>query len=418
MTNNESNKNIPYLPRSYGSYPRTKRPKQTSDPSPDSGEGYLNDDRNHFRGLDQSPAPPIDEKSAGISEAQQAHESEARATVREHHATEDPDPQLGRPSDAPRSSESEMNVTHAESEVEEGPIRVNVTVVGVRFSHAGKIYQFGTGDLELKGGDKVIVKTEKGLGLGEVAVAPTEKELDPAELDGLRKVLRKAGTMDFEQKARCCQRERQAYDYCLEQIEALGLPMKLVSVECFFDTSKYVFYFTADGRVDFRELVKVLVARFPVRIEMRQIGVRHEAKMTGGLACCGQEFCCSRFLVDFRPVSVKMAKCQNLSLNPSKISGVCGRLMCCLGYEYEIYHEFKKELPKVGRKISTRRGEGVVVKHCPLSETILVKLDEETTIEVNKHDIIGQVNAKSKKKSEGRESLHEEASAASDVDPE
>lgn len=418
MPSNESNKDIPYLPRSYGSYDRTKKPGETQGHSSDFGEGNFNKDRNHSSVLDQSSDQPIEERSARISEPQQAHESDTGTTIRQHRATEDLEPQSVLPPQA-QSSESGLDEALAEPEVERRPVRVNVTVVGVRFTHAGKIYQFGTGELELKAGDRVIVKTEKGLGLGEVAVAPREKELDPAELDGLRKVLRKAGTMDFEQKARCCQRERQAYDYCLEQIEALGLPMKLVSVECFFDTSKYVFYFTADGRVDFRELVKVLVARFPVRIEMRQIGVRHEAKMTGGLACCGQEFCCSRFLVDFRPVSVKMAKCQNLSLNPSKISGVCGRLMCCLGYEYEIYHEFKKELPKVGRKISTQRGEGLVVKHCPLSETILVKLDEDTTIEMNKYEIIGQVNGKSKKKNEKRESGNEQPCVdASDADPE
>ncbi|MEJ2718268.1 MAG: stage 0 sporulation family protein [Deltaproteobacteria bacterium] len=403
MASNGSNKDIPYLPRSYGSYDRTKRPTETAEDCPDSEKEPLSEDPHHSERRDQSSSSTTDDESAGIVEAQQAQESKTGTAPKEFHPTEESGP----PSDPLKdegSFEPAIDATQMEPEVDEGPLRVRVSVVGVRFSHAGKVYHFATGDLELKTGDKVIVKTEKGLGLGEVAIGPSDKELEPSELDGLRKVLRKAGSMDFEQKARCCQRERQAHDYCLDQIEALGLPMKLVAVECFFDASKYVFYFTADGRVDFRELVKVLVARFPVRIEMRQIGVRHEAKMTGGLACCGQEFCCSRFLVDFRPVSVKMAKCQNLSLNPSKISGVCGRLMCCLGYEYEIYHEFKNGVPKVGRKISTVRGEGVVLKHCPLSETILVKLDEETTIEVGKHEIIGQVNVKSRKKSEGRES--------------
>jgi cell fate regulator YaaT (PSP1 superfamily) len=168
--------------------------------------------------------------------------------------------------------------------------------------------------------------------------------------------------------------------------------MKLVSVECFFDYSKYVFYFTSEGRVDFRELVKSLVARFPVRIEMRQIGVRHEAKMTGGIACCGQELCCSRFLTDFRPVSVKMAKNQNLSLNPTKISGVCGRLMCCLSYEHDVYEEFIKSLPKVGKLVSTTRGDGFVVKHNPLEETVLLKQADDSIIEVRSIDILGEID--------------------------
>jgi cell fate regulator YaaT (PSP1 superfamily) len=198
---------------------------------------------------------------------------------------------------------------------------------------------------------------------------------------------------------RCAQREAQAYAYCLERIEALELPMKLVAAECFFDGSKYVFYFTAEGRVDFRELVKQLVARFPVRIEMRQIGVRHEAKMTGGLACCGQELCCSRFLTDFRPVSVKMAKTQNLSLNPSKISGVCGRLMCCLAYEHETYEDFRKGLPRVGKTVKTRKGEGVVVKHNPLAETVFVRLEDETMVEVRPEQVIADAEAQAPKES-------------------
>jgi cell fate regulator YaaT (PSP1 superfamily) len=266
--------------------------------------------------------------------------------------------------------------------------RIKVNILGIRFGYACRIYHFDAGDLELSAGDWVLVKTEKGLGLGQVAVPPTAREISATQLEGLRKVIRKATKADLDQKVRCAQRETEAYSYCQEMIDTLSLPMKLVATECFFDGSKYVFYFTAEGRVDFRELVKMLVARFPVRIEMRQIGVRHEAKMTGGLACCGEELCCSRFLTDFRPVSVKMAKTQNLSLNPAKISGVCGRLMCCLAYEYDIYEEFRKGLPKVGKKINTPKGEGLVLKHDPLTETILVRVDEETTLELTKEQIL------------------------------
>ncbi len=275
---------------------------------------------------------------------------------------------------------------------------IKVKVVGVRFGYACKIYHFDAGDMDLAAGDWVIVKTEKGNGLGHVVLAPFERFIDASQLEGLRNVIRKACKVDFDQKERCTERETEAYADCLERIEVLGLDMKLVAVECFFDGSKYVFYFTADGRVDFRELVKQLVARFPVRIEMRQIGVRHEAKMTGGLACCGQELCCSRFLTDFRPVSVKMAKTQNLSLNPTKISGVCGRLMCCLGYEHDTYEEFRKQLPKVGKAVKTQKGDGVVVKHNPLAESIFVRVDEENIVEVGRDELIQEVGSSGQKR--------------------
>ncbi len=262
-------------------------------------------------------------------------------------------------------------------------------ITGIRFGYACKVYHFDAGDIALDYGDWVVVKTEKGMGLGQVALPPFEKEIDATQAETLRKIIRKGGKVDIDQKERCCQRESEAYVYCLDRIDELALPMKLVSVECFFDCSKYVFYFTSEGRVDFRELVKLLVSRFPVRIEMRQIGVRHEAKMTGGIACCGQELCCSRFLTDFRPVSVKMAKNQNLSLNPTKISGVCGRLMCCLSYEHDIYEDFSKGLPKVGKLVATSKGEGCIVKHNPLEETVLVKMADDTTIEVRPEDVLG-----------------------------
>ncbi|MGO9120601.1 MAG: stage 0 sporulation family protein [Desulfomonilaceae bacterium] len=289
---------------------------------------------------------------------------------------------------APEYDNMAHSVAHVQRAEDKRPRRVKINIVGVRFAYACKVYRFDSGDLELKGDDWVIVKTEKGLGLGRVALPPSEHEIDASQLEGLRKVIRKAGKVDFDQKARLLQKEREAYTFCLERIDELGLPMKLVGVDCFFDGSKYVFFFTAEGRVDFRELVKQLVVRFPVRIEMRQIGVRHEAKMTGGIACCGQELCCSRFLTDFRPVSVKMAKAQNLSLNPTKISGVCGRLMCCLGYEHEIYEQFRKGLPKVGRVVVINKGQGVVTKHNALAETVSVRLEDETVVEVTKEDIL------------------------------
>jgi len=290
-------------------------------------------------------------------------------------------------SESPAADEPTTIFKQEESEPEF--LRLRTTLAGVRFSYACKIYHFEAGDMELAAGDWVIVKTEKGVGLGVIAVPPFERELDASQLDGLRKILRKAGKVDLDQKSRCVQRESESFEYCMQKIEEMGLPMKLIGVECFFDGTKYIFYFTSEGRVDFRDLVKQLVARFPVRIEMRQIGVRHAAKMVGGLACCGQELCCSRYLTDFRPVSVKMAKTQNLSLNPAKISGVCGRLMCCLGYEHDIYEEFKKGIPKVGKTVRTSSGEGIIQKYNPLSGTISVLMQDETLADIPRAEILG-----------------------------
>jgi len=381
VNDRESKNDAPYLPRSYGSGSRRDEPETSP------GEQ-----------ADRQESPP----SRGTAE--EPVEERPPATAVDEETREAPtDPGTRVPDESPTVSkqvDTSQEDGAGQSPATPQPVKVKVNIVGVRFTCAGKIYHFDGGDMELDVGDAVIVKTEKGTGLGSVAFAPCEREMEARELDGLRRVIRKAGKVDFEQKERCTQKEALAHAYCAERIEALGLPMKLVAVECFFDASKYVFYFTAEGRVDFRELVKLLVSRFPVRIEMRQIGVRHEAKMTGGLACCGQELCCSRFLTDFRPVSVKMAKNQNLSLNPSKISGVCGRLMCCLGYEHEVYERFIKEIPKMGKAVNTSRGQGVVLKINPLAETILVKLDKETTAEIRIEEIIGPVEAAPKEQDE------------------
>ena len=219
-----------------------------------------------------------------------------------------------------------------------------VKVVGVRFKHAGKIYYFDPGDFELAAGDPVIVETARGIEYGQVVVAPKEvAESDVVQ--PLKQVLRQATEADMEILAENAEKERSAFQIGLEKIEKHGLPMKLVDVEYTFDNSKVIFYFTADGRVDFRELVKDLASVFRTRIELRQIGVRDQAKMLGGLGPCGRPMCCATFLGDFEPVSIKMAKEQNLSLNPSKISGICGRLMCCLKFETEVYRAEKERSP-------------------------------------------------------------------------
>ncbi len=217
-----------------------------------------------------------------------------------------------------------------------------VKVVGVRFKKACKVYDFDCNDLDIKPMDLVIIEVDRGLGMGTAVYSP--REVDPSAMARpLKKVVRKADAVDIERHGFNSERESEAFRICREKIEQYRLPMKLIRVEYLFDSSKAIFYFTSDTRVDFRELVKDLAAGFHTRIEMRQIGVRDEAKMVGGLGPCGRELCCSSFLSDFEPVTIKMAKEQNLALNPVKISGVCGRLMCCLSYEHGMYEGEKRE---------------------------------------------------------------------------
>jgi cell fate regulator YaaT (PSP1 superfamily) len=254
-------------------------------------------------------------------------------------------------------------------------------IVGVRFRDGGKIYNFDSGHLLIQTGDHVVVKTEQGLGLGEIVAPP--RFLPPEKSQSLKKILRLANEDDLWQHEKNVAREKFAFDFCLERIKTRQMEMKLVSTEALFDGTKIIFYYTAEGRVDFRALVKDLVSKFRTRIEMRQIGVRHEAKMVGGLGCCGREFCCSSFLHEFAPVSVKMAKEQNLSLNPTKISGVCGRLMCCLTYEYQTYMSMKKGLPKLGKKIATEQGEGKVIRQNVMERVSTVLLTDGEEVDIH-----------------------------------
>lgn len=249
-------------------------------------------------------------------------------------------------------------------------------VVGVRFRYAGKIYYFDPVDIKLEPGDMVIVETARGIECGEV-VCP-EKVVDESEVVApLKKVMRKATDEDLKQVEENKKKAAEAYKICLEKIEKHNLEMKLIDVEYTFDNNKILFYFTADGRVDFRELVKDLASVFRTRIELRQIGVRDEAKMMGGLGICGRRLCCNSHLTEFHPVSIKMAKEQSLSLNPTKISGICGRLMCCLKYEQEAYEDLIKRIPKVGALVQTPHGSGTVMYANLLEELVKVRLDNE-----------------------------------------
>mgnify|MGYP002532326890 FL=1 len=248
-----------------------------------------------------------------------------------------------------------------------------VKVAGVKFKTAGKIYYFDPEELEVQLGDSVIVETARGMEFGMVAMEITE--VDESEVvTPLKRIIRIADEKDHLQHEENLKKKKRAMDLCQEKIDKHGLVMKLIDVEYTFDNSKIVFYFTADGRVDFRELVKDLAGVFKMRIELRQIGVRDEAKMLGGIGSCGRDLCCHSWLSDFQPVSIKMAKVQNLSLNPSKISGICGRLMCCLKYENDIYMEFRKGMPEIGEKVRTPDGFGKVVDTNLLERDVKVRL--------------------------------------------
>lgn len=251
-------------------------------------------------------------------------------------------------------------------------------VIGVRFKNVGKIYYFDPDSTSLEAGDYVIVETARGVECGQVAMANRQIK-DDEIVHPLKKMIRKATKEDLENLRQNKEKEKKAFEICQEKITQHKLDMKLVDVEYTLDNNKILFYFTADGRVDFRALVKDLASVFRTRIELRQIGVRDEAKMLGGLGVCGRPFCCSSFMGEFQPVSIKMAKEQGLSLSPVKISGTCGRLMCCLKYEQEAYLDLLKKTPKVGAIVSTPDGKGTVVEQNLLTGMLKVSLDKSQT---------------------------------------
>ena len=250
------------------------------------------------------------------------------------------------------------------------------TVVGVKFKKTSKTYYFDPKDIPLQEGDGAIVETARGLEYGEIVMGPTQVE-DEKVVAPLKSVVRKATAGDYKRMEQNQQQEKQAFSVFEQKIAQHKLVMKPVEVEYAFDGSKITFFFTADGRVDFRELVKDLAGMFRTRIELRQIGVRDEAKMLGGMGICGRPFCCGTFLGGFTPVSIKMAKEQGLSLNPVKISGACGRLMCCLKYEQEAYQDLLKNTPKVGALVSTPDGKGVVIEQNLLTRKLTIRLDKD-----------------------------------------
>lgn len=257
-------------------------------------------------------------------------------------------------------------------------------ILGIKFTDYGQVYYFSSGPFVVREGQNVIVKTDQGMGLGKVVLtrqAPREDETG----EGHKAIYRLANDKDMEAVTENRELSRAAFKFCRKCIERLGLGMKLVDVEVFFDRSKMVFFFTAPGRIDFRELIKDLVREYRTRIELRQIGVRHETQMLGAIGNCGQLCCCRRFMRKFVPVTIKMAKEQNLFLNPTKISGICGRLLCCLSFEQESYEEFHRQSPKVGKKYTTSLGRVKVLRSNLFKKniTLLVEGNEEREVSVD-----------------------------------
>lgn len=286
-----------------------------------------------------------------------------------------------------------------------------VNVIGVRFRKAGKVYYFDPSDFEIKQGDNVIVETARGIEYGSVVLGPRDVEEDKI-IQPLKPVIRTATPEDDEIERKNKEKEKEAFSICLEKIEKHGLEMKLIDSEYTFDNNKVLFYFTADGRIDFRELVKDLASIFKTRIELRQIGVRDETKIVGGIGICGRTLCCHTHLSEFTPVSIKMAKEQNLSLNPTKISGVCGRLMCCLKNEEEAYEELNSRLPNVGDYITTKdnlKGEVQSVSVLKQIVKVIVTLDNDEK-EVREYKV-GELKFKPKRRKDNTTAIDEELKA-------
>ena len=275
-------------------------------------------------------------------------------------------------------------------------------VVGVRFKRAGRVYYFDPAGIDLEVNEYVVVKTTRGQELGQVVIAP--KQVLASEIEGtLKPVVRKAEPEDIERAEEFTAKEEEALIECSRLVEKLNLPMKLLSAEYNLEGSRLTFFFSAEGRVDFRELVRELTSRFKVKVELRQVGPRDETKLVGGFGRCGRPLCCMSFLSEFAPVSIRMAKDQNLPLNPMKISGICGRLLCCLVYENEQYSSLREKLPKIGQRVSTSTGPAKVIGTNPLKETVLVELESGALVELALSDVTASADVPSTKPAPKRE---------------
>jgi cell fate regulator YaaT (PSP1 superfamily) len=271
----------------------------------------------------------------------------------------------------------------------DAPAPPSAAVVGVQFRRVGQVHDYDAGALPLRCGDRVVVQVNRGTSLATVATAP--RQVDARAAAALPRVIKKADAREYAREESNLRRAADAHRICAHRIRERGLAMKLVRTECVFDASKMVFYFFAEGRVDFRDLVRDLAQTLHTRIEMKQIGNRDETKLLGGVGPCGRELCCSSWLREFSSVSVKMAKEQGLSLNPSKLAGMCGRLKCCLRYEYDTYLELGRALPPVGQTVESVKGNGIVTRHNVLKQTVIIRRDEDAVdVEAQLEDLVAK----------------------------
>lgn len=348
---------------------------------------------------------PEDGQSGGPETGQADGQTDGQADDQTDGQTEEPAESKARENQAeagppesetasPEGGGNESGKADAERADQPEPLPETVRLVGVKFRRAGKDYLFNAGPLRFNIGDHVIVETDRGLGLARVVTPIFETEIKKAPRD-LKRVIRKANWNDLERDRKNKEREKDAFNMCAERIRERGLNMKMVRVEYLHDASKAIFYFTAEQRVDFRDLVKDLARSLHTRIEMRQIGVRDESKITGGLGPCGREICCSTFLTDFSPVSVRMAKDQNLAMNPTKVSGLCGRLMCCLAYEHPLYRECCRALPKKGKRMVSPHGPCRVLDLNILARKVLIEIESGKTMFVSVDELktVGEAQA-------------------------
>ena len=368
--------------------PKPANPAQPSKPSQSQADIFAQDLTEHRQNHPNNEKPERYERNERTERTERSERGERSERPRQERPARQDRPERQNRTERPERPEKQERRAEQPRENKQTDPNAVVEIIGVRFKDVGKVYYFAPAGVKFEQGDKAIVETARGIECGEI-VLTSRNVPESTIVSPLKSIIRKATEADEKRLEEKCRQEKEIMQVFADKIAQHKLDMKPIDVDCTFDGSKILFYFTSDGRVDFRDLVKDLASVYRTRIELRQIGVRDEAKMLGGLGICGRPFCCSSFLGEFQPVSIKMAKEQSLSLNPTKISGTCGRLMCCLKYEQNCYEEFLRTTPKVGAYVETAEGRGRVCETNLLTGILKVQLDKnpDAPIAVNKADV-------------------------------
>ena len=368
--------------------PKPANPAQPSKPSQSQADIFAQDLTEHRQNHPNNEKPERYERNERTERTERSERGERSERPRQERPARQDRPERQNRTERPERPEKQERRAEQPRENKQTDPNAVVEIIGVRFKDVGKVYYFAPAGVKFEQGDKAIVETARGIECGEIVL--TNRNVPESTIvSPLKSIIRKATEADEKRLEEKCRQEKEIMQVFADKIAQHKLDMKPIDVDCTFDGSKILFYFTSDGRVDFRDLVKDLASVYRTRIELRQIGVRDEAKMLGGLGICGRPFCCSSFLGEFQPVSIKMAKEQSLSLNPTKISGTCGRLMCCLKYEQNCYEEFLRTTPKVGAYVETAEGRGRVCETNLLTGILKVQLDKnpDAPIAVNKTEV-------------------------------